>query len=135
MSVCDLLTELVINASGDEFGKRADERDLPGYCQTGGYANHIGLCNSALDEALRELGCKGVHLERAFEVGRESQYIFIFTSCQNKTLAETAAGIYLACINILLHTNNLLKFLVTASKRPRTALLTGPFRATCGFRP
>lgn len=115
MSVCHFLAELVIYTTGNELGERTDERNLSGNGKSCRYADHVGFCDTALDESFRECLCESSHLERAFEVCRKGKHSIVFASCDGKTLTETAAGIDFACVNIFLHTKNLLKFQVTAS--------------------
>ena len=66
-----------IDAAGHKLCKGADDRNFSGDCKAGGSANHVGFRDAALDEPLRELCSKGIHLEGALEVCGESHNIFI----------------------------------------------------------
>ena len=103
LSVGDLLAHLVVHTAGDEFGKRADERNLARDGQSGGGAHHIGFGDAALDEAIREFGRKGVHLERTLKVCGEGHYAAVGLSGLQETHAKAAAGVLFTCICILFH--------------------------------
>ena len=103
LAVGDFLTDLVIDTAGHELREGADEGDLAGDGETGGGADHVGLGDAALDETLRELRGEGIHLEGALEVRGEGDDAAVRAARFEKTHAETAAGVLLACIDILFH--------------------------------
>ena len=111
VAVGDFLAHLVIDAAGHELCEAAAERNLAGDCEARRDADHIGLGDAALDESFGELRCEGIHLQGAFKVGRKGQHVGILAACDHETVAESAAGIFLSGIYILLHTSNLLRFL------------------------
>ena len=109
LSVSDFLADLVIHAAGHELGEGADEGDLAGDGETGGGADHVGLGDTALDETLRELRGEGIHLQGTLEVRGEGDDAAVRAACFEKAHAESAAGVLLACIDILFHDVNGLK--------------------------
>ena len=135
VTVGHFLAQLVVHAAGHELGERADERHLAGDCEAGGNAYHVGFCDAALDEPLRELGCEGIHLERPLEVCGEGKNPFVLASGFHEPCSEAASGIYLTLVCVFFHINNLLKFLPTVPLRRRTARRWGLCRAICGCRP
>ena len=95
VAVGQLLTDLVVYTAGDKFCEGTHERNLAGEGQAGGGANHVGLRDAALDEALRELCCEGVHLKGTLEICGEGHDILVGLACLQKARAETAAGVFL----------------------------------------
>ena len=108
-AVGDFLAQLVIDAAGHEFGEGADEGNLAGDGEARGGTHHIGLGDAALDESFGELGREGIHLQGAFEVCRQGYYAAVGLSGPQEALTETAAGVFLTCIDIFFHNLSFLK--------------------------
>ena len=111
IAIGDLLAHLVVDAAGHKFCERPAERNLAGEGEACRDAHHVGFGDAALDEPFGEFRGECIHLQGAFQVCRKGDYFWILASCQNQAGAESAAGIFLSGINILLHTSNLLRFL------------------------
>ena len=88
------LAYLVIDAAGDELGEAPDEGHLAAEAQTGGDADHIGLGDAALDEALGEFLGEAVHLDAAFHVGAQRHDILVLAASLDKAFAHTGAQLF-----------------------------------------
>ena len=105
------LTHLVVHAAGHELGEGAAERHFAGKGEAGCDAYHVGFRDAALNESFGEFLGKGIHLQGAFKVCSEGNHIGVLAACEHEACTESAAGIFLSGICILLHTSNLLRFL------------------------
>ena len=93
-SVYHHLANLVIDATGDELGEATDERHLAAERETSGDADHVGLGDAALDEALGELLGEAVHLDAAFHVGAQGDDILILAASLYQALAHAGAQFF-----------------------------------------
>ena len=88
------LANLVVDAAGDELGEAPDEGHLAAEREAGGDADHVGLGDAALDEALGELLGEAVHLDAAFDVGAQRHDILISAASLHKAFAHTGAQLF-----------------------------------------
>ena len=105
------LTHLVVHTAGHELSEGAAEGHLAGEGEAGCDTNHVGFGNTAFYKSVGEFLGKGIHLQGTFKVCSEGNHIGVLTACEHEACAESAAGIFLSGICILLHTSNLLRFL------------------------
>ena len=88
------LADLVIDAAGDELGEAPDEGHLAAEAQAGGDADHVGLGDAALDEALGEFLGEAVHLDAAFHVGAQGDDILVLAASLYKAFAHTGTQLF-----------------------------------------
>jgi hypothetical protein len=92
--VSNALANLVVDAAGAEIGKRAREGDFAANGHAGGHAHHVGLSDTDLEKPLGVGLFKGVHLERAGEVGAEGHHVGVGVAQLGQASAEAAAGVF-----------------------------------------
>ncbi len=99
----DALANLVVHASGREVGKGSGERNPAANSEAGGHAHHVCLGDSGLKKAVGKLLGKGVHLERAREVGTKGDDVGIAASEFQKSCAKSASRVLAALVRVGVH--------------------------------
>src|ERR1035441_2403862 len=95
--ISDALANLIIDSAGREIRKSARERNLAANGQSGSDAHHICLRNAHLEEAIRELLFKGIHLQRACEIGTKRDDIGVLPARSEEHTSELQSLRHLVC--------------------------------------